>query len=223
VQRSVTRFPGALLDTEGYVVFATEEDFQACPGLQLGKEVSAPRGIKSIPGYVRVVPSIQTSTVEALAVEAVVRPRDRAGRQGFVTSPEYRKTIELHAMRLALEHYSRVWPDVRDVSATEPFDLLCLSGNRQLRVEVKGTASSGDCVLLTRNEVRHARTYRGQIALFLVSHSEIDSSGAARGGRIVQFEPWDIDRYRLEPIAYECYLVAEGRMPEEAPNPYEGG
>ena len=40
-------------------------------------------------------------------------------------------------------------------------------------------------------------TYRGQVALFLVSHVEIDSSGAASGGRIVQFEPWDIDCYRL--------------------------
>lgn len=214
----LTRFPGALLDAEGYVVFATEEDFQTCPGLQLGKEASAPRGIKSIPGYVRVVPSTEATTVEALVVEAVVRPRNYVGGQGFVTSPEYRKAIELHAMRLALEHYSRAWPEVQDVSATEPFDLLCLGNGRQLRVEVKGTASSGECVLLTRNEVRHARTYRGQIALFLVSHVEIDSSGAARGGRIVQFEPWDIDRNRLEPIAYECYLAAEGRMLEEAPN-----
>jgi hypothetical protein len=121
-------------------------------------------------------------------------------------------------MRRALEHYSRVWPDVRDVSATEPFDLLCLGGGRQLRVEVKGTASSGDCVLLTRNEVRHARAYRGQVALFLVSHVEIDSQGAARGGRIVQFVPWDIDLNRLEPIVYECYLAAECRMPEGTPN-----
>jgi Domain of unknown function (DUF3883) len=200
------------------VVFATQEDFQTCPGLQLGKEVSALRGIKSIPGYVRVTHSTETSMVEALAVEAVVRPRNQAGRQGFVISPEYRKTIELHAMRLALEHYSRVWQEVSDVSSTEPFDLLCVGGGRQLRVEVKGTASSGDCVLLTRNEVRHARTYRGQVALFLVSHVEIDSSGAARGGRIVQFEPWDIDLNRLEPIAYECFLAAEGRMSEETPN-----
>jgi Protein NO VEIN, C-terminal len=118
-------------------------------------------------------------------------------------------------MRLALEHYSRVWPAVQDVSATEPFDLLCLGGGRQRRVKVKGTAASGDCVLLTRNEVRHARAYRGQVALFLVSHVEIDSSGTARGGRILQFEPWDIDLNRLEAIAYECYRKGSGGQSDE--------
>jgi 5-methylcytosine-specific restriction enzyme A len=72
----LTRFPGALLDAEGYVVFATEQDFQTCPDLHLGKEVSVPPGIKSLPGYVRVAPSPEATTVEALVVEAVVRPHN---------------------------------------------------------------------------------------------------------------------------------------------------
>jgi len=34
----LTRFPGALLDPAGYVIFRTEADFTTCPGLQLGRK-----------------------------------------------------------------------------------------------------------------------------------------------------------------------------------------
>ena len=30
-------FPGALLDADGYVIFDTEQAFQSCPQLQIGK------------------------------------------------------------------------------------------------------------------------------------------------------------------------------------------
>lgn len=44
--------PGALLDADGYVIFESEPAFNACPQLQVRKQVSAPKGIKAIPGYV---------------------------------------------------------------------------------------------------------------------------------------------------------------------------
>jgi hypothetical protein len=50
------RFPGALFDRNGYVVFQTEADFRNCPYLSIGKDVSVPKpGISAIPGYVRVI------------------------------------------------------------------------------------------------------------------------------------------------------------------------
>jgi 5-methylcytosine-specific restriction endonuclease McrA len=53
----LNKFPGALLDADGYVIFESEQAFKACPQLQVGKEVGAPKGIKAIPGYVRVADS----------------------------------------------------------------------------------------------------------------------------------------------------------------------
>ncbi len=48
------RFPGALCDSGGYIVFKTQEDFQRCRYLSIGAEVNVPLGISAIPGYVRV-------------------------------------------------------------------------------------------------------------------------------------------------------------------------
>ena len=51
------RFPGALFDLNGYVVFETEEAYEQCSQLQHGKQLNVTGGvtggISSIPGYVR--------------------------------------------------------------------------------------------------------------------------------------------------------------------------
>ena len=107
-------------------------------------------------------------------------------------------------MDLALRHYSSLWREVDDVSATQPFDLLCRNGDRELRVEVKGTTSLGLSVLLTRNEVRHAQLNNGRLALFVVSI--VVSESGCKGGTMDIFEPWDIRQDELEPIAFECRL-----------------
>ena len=52
------RFPGALFDPNGYVLFETKEHFLKCPQLRIGKRVTVPAGICEVPGYIRVrVPS----------------------------------------------------------------------------------------------------------------------------------------------------------------------
>lgn len=50
------RFPGALFDASGYILFASESEYRKCPHLSLGQDVNVPdpRGISSIPGYIRV-------------------------------------------------------------------------------------------------------------------------------------------------------------------------
>jgi 5-methylcytosine-specific restriction protein A len=54
-------FPGALIDENGYVLFETAEAYRTCTYLQLGKEVSVPKGISAIPEYVPVT----SETVQA--------------------------------------------------------------------------------------------------------------------------------------------------------------
>jgi hypothetical protein len=50
----LTRFPAALCDQDGYVVFDTEGQYHDSPYLRVGKRVNVLKGISSIPGYVKV-------------------------------------------------------------------------------------------------------------------------------------------------------------------------
>ena len=49
------RFPGALCDDNGYVLFKSEADYRAADPkyLRIGVRISVPKGISNIPGYVR--------------------------------------------------------------------------------------------------------------------------------------------------------------------------
>jgi hypothetical protein len=52
---TLERFPAALFDAHGYVVFETEEEYRSSPHLRIGKQISVPRpGIAGVPGYVRI-------------------------------------------------------------------------------------------------------------------------------------------------------------------------
>jgi hypothetical protein len=51
------RFPGALLDARGYVIFETEPAYRACEQLRIRRDVNVPSGISSIPGYTRATAS----------------------------------------------------------------------------------------------------------------------------------------------------------------------
>lgn len=46
------RFPGAVFDYNGYVLFRTEQEFRDSPHLHITQDVHVPAGIASIPGYV---------------------------------------------------------------------------------------------------------------------------------------------------------------------------
>ena len=48
------RFPGALCDRHGYILFASRVDYARHPGLLHGVELNIPGGISSLQGYVRV-------------------------------------------------------------------------------------------------------------------------------------------------------------------------
>ena len=111
-------------------------------------------------------------------------------------------------MNLAKAYFLERWENVKDVSATASFDLLCRHGSQELRVEVKGTIGEGKSVVLTKNEVRQA----GQtgFALFVVSQIEINRSDPnvpkASGGICRFFDPLDLTKHKLKPLAYTCDL-----------------
>ena len=45
-------FPAAFFDKDGYCIFENEESMLSTPGVHVGKQVSIPKGLKSLPGYV---------------------------------------------------------------------------------------------------------------------------------------------------------------------------
>lgn len=48
------RFPGALFDPYGYVLFKTEKEFYECPYLKIGEKVNVEGDISRIPEYKRI-------------------------------------------------------------------------------------------------------------------------------------------------------------------------
>lgn len=48
------RFPGALFDIAGYVIFRSNREYVNCKYLAFGKKVHVPKGISNMPGYIKV-------------------------------------------------------------------------------------------------------------------------------------------------------------------------
>lgn len=138
----------------------------------------------------------------------------RGGGQGFQLDQEVKVAVEAHAMNAATEFYSRDW-DVEDVHGTESYDLICRRSGEVKHVEVKGTTTDGTEVILTPNEVRHAREYPGT-ALFILSSITLerahDDTIAVAGGEQHLYDPGHIDGGTLTPLGYR-YQAPDQRPP----------
>jgi 5-methylcytosine-specific restriction protein A len=66
-------FPGALFDANGYILFQTEDEYRSCKYLQLGKELSVPKGISSIPGYIKVTADVMQEASDVAEPEPTSR------------------------------------------------------------------------------------------------------------------------------------------------------
>src|SRR5882724_11950293 len=63
---TLTRFPAALFDAHGYVLFATEEQYRTSPHISIGKEISVRKhGVSGIPGYIRGINSHSWPGIDA--------------------------------------------------------------------------------------------------------------------------------------------------------------
>ena len=97
----------------------------------------------------------------------------RRGRgQGFQLDQEVKVAVEALAMPMATVFYSKAW-DVEDVHGTESYDLICRRGRRAKACRGQGNQTDGAEVILTPNEVRHAREHPCT-ALFVVSNITVE-------------------------------------------------
>jgi len=145
------------------------------------------------------------------------RPRTprRSRATGYQNDPVLRSAIERHAMSWGLRHLEDQGFLVEDVGATNPFDILAISEDQEMHVEVKGSSGTCTTVELTAGEVREAHASDDYESLLVVvdqiawSRSS-DGSIATQGGRLRIWEAWEPDDDRLVPTSYRYTLPPGG-------------
>jgi hypothetical protein len=115
--------------------------------------------------------SPEIEAAELAVHDAAGRPgQTGGGGQGFMTDQKAKLVVEAHAMKLARTHYSRLGAVV-DTASHRSWDYeVDIAGDRW-HVEVKGTTGDPVEVILTPNEVAHAKAYPF-VALYVVSSGE---------------------------------------------------
>ena len=114
-------------------------------------------------------------------------------------------------MNAAAVFYGENW-DVEDVHGKESYDLVRRRGDEVKHVEVKGTTTDGAEVILTPNEVSHARENKST-ALFVLSNIKVewaeDGTVIATGGVRHTYDPWHLDDGTLTPFGFRYQVPSE--------------
>ncbi|WP_426497372.1 DUF3883 domain-containing protein [Streptomyces sp. D54] len=128
---------------------------------------------------------------------------------GFISDPAKRKAIEVYAENMAIAHYEELGWTVERLG--KPYDLHCTRDGEERRVEVKGTTGSAAQVLLTSNEVDHARNPQHTVDLYVVGDIRIEGEGhSASEGRVLHFKDWVPAEEDLKPRSFEYRLPLGG-------------
>lgn len=146
--------------------------------------------------------------IRALGLDEIEVTSVLSGQDFGLTAAE-KKTIEMHAVKLAIEYLSKLgYTDIKDVGDTESFDLLALSPENQIAVEVKGSTGAANSVILTKNEVSFQKDAYPLNGLFIVSNIELTKGEkiSAQGGDIQFISPWLIDESSLKAISYNYQI-----------------
>jgi hypothetical protein len=118
-----------------------------------------------------------------------------------------RHAIEVFAEDVAIS-YLPDWEVTRVGHLHQGYDLECRRGNELLHLEVKGTTTVGEEVVLTPNEVEHPdrSDCSARHGLFVVANLRVqrsqDGAISIAGGNLRLFSPWRAERERLTPSEF---------------------
>lgn len=100
--------------------------------------------------------------------------------------------------------------NIKDMGKNHSYDIAAKLNGVDFYIEVKGTMSLGEKVVLTKNEVLLHRQERPNNALIVVSQIDLDRSEppSAKGGKIRFISPWEIEDSDLEALGYD-YRVSD--------------
>lgn len=130
-----------------------------------------------------------------------------SGGQGFQSNVEVRLKIESHAMDICKKHYSDEGYEVEDVSAKCSYDFIIRKNGQQRLIEVKGTQTAGDTIVLTKNEVDLSRAKGDSMVLFIVHSIVMNKRTVKKGSGVVSIiDPWQVSDDRLIPISFTYRL-----------------
>lgn len=183
-----------------------------------------PDGLRAAQAYLTKFPAALVDLLESefgLAVgasgspgasEPLVPSPTKRGAQGFLQDAAVRQAIELRAVDLAIEHYRALRAESIEILG-KPYDLRVKLDGVERHVEVKGSSAEVDAVLLTRNEVRHAREF-APVDLILVEsirYDRIDGEVSTSGGKVTFWSDWTPADEDLEAQEYRYRLPLRPR------------
>lgn len=135
--------------------------------------------------------------------EDILTSEHSSGGQGFQSDVEVRLMVESHAMNICKKYYLGEGYKVEDVSATHSCDFIITKNGESRFIEVKGTQTSGDTIILTKNEVSLSRTEGESMALFLVHSIAMNKKSVKKNSGIISIiNPWKVSEERLTPISF---------------------
>jgi hypothetical protein len=145
-------------------------------------------------------PDQEVGEAEQIALEGV--DKEQAKGAGFLLNKALRLALERYAMDAAKAYFKSSRFVVVDHSKNHPYDLRCRRGNEVLYVEVKGTKTKAEQIILTNGEVKFARHHKGQMALFILHSIKVRGELQLKGGRQRLIRRWDVDKGHLSPLAF---------------------
>ena len=152
---------------------------------------------------------------EALAAIAQAAGRDLTGprRQGRSRLPQaHKKLIEEHAVEVAITQLKKKgFTNIKDVGKSHSYDIAAKLNGIDYYIEVKGTISLGERVVLTKNEVLLHKQEHPNNALIVVSEINLDRSEppSVKGGKVLFISPWKINESDLEALGYDYRISGE--------------
>ncbi len=158
------------------------------------------------------IPSSQDSNIKSPSLNDDHGDGEKSGDQGFQNNPETQQAIEHYAMKKCKEFYAGKGYEVEDVSATQPYDIVIRKKGQSRFVEVRGTQTRAESIVLTVNEVEMSKTKGDTMELFIVHSIEIDEGNTRiKGGtgKIRRIKPWKVHDENLTPISYNYRLPVE--------------
>lgn len=130
----------------------------------------------------------------------------RGGGQGFGLTKDQQDAVELQAIKLACVYLEEQGWKSKYVGASETWDIVATKDDQTIWVEVKGTTSPGQSVILTGPQVVKYRLKEPSTRLVVVHGIQLDRSASdpvASGGAVADFFPWIITDEALTPVSWK--------------------
>lgn len=128
------------------------------------------------------------------------------GGQGLQMDAEVRKVIENAAQERLMAYYrDRGWT-VTDTRQNRPYDAVAVRDRETIYLEAKGTQSMGETVIVTRNEVEHARQNPGLCIMGVWSGMRLLDGVVDPGAGDFRLLPFDPDERQLRPRDFDWTL-----------------